>query len=254
MELREAYDENASTKAEANEAQGQPLAAQANIGGSNHSASVGDSYYSPGPRNGFIELHVLTMGLADFMVRLEKVEGVKEVTLMDKVKLMSSGWGWGHQQCLQVLYYTHPNNPVEFGLHHWWRTYRCACRPALGSPHRYVCTRVCTHGMCIVVCFYAMCKNPTRGDYTNKDPGGAWVSMIAAFYNCPRAPGLLEMSFRVLYDAVHDVAFNPERHALSSQSQPLAASSSSIPAGGEEDAPTENFEMSWWESNMAYGS
>ena len=122
-----AYDENASTKAEANEAQGQPLAAQANIeiGGSNHSASVRrrDSYYSPGPRNGFIELHVLTMGLADFKVRLEKVEGVIEVTLMDKVKLKSNGEGWGHQQLLQVFYSAWPNTPVEFGLNHWWRTY-----------------------------------------------------------------------------------------------------------------------------------
>ena len=68
--------------------------------------------------------------------------------------------------------------------------------------------------------------------------------MIAAFYNCPKVPGLFQKSFCVLYEAVHDVAFNPERHALSSQSQPLAASSSSIPAGGEEDATKENFEMS----------
>ena len=119
--MRIAYDANASEKAEANEAQGQPLAAQANIeiGGSNHSTSVcrRDSYYSPGPRNGFIELHLLTMRLADFKVRLDFVEGVIQVTLMDKVKLMSSGWGWGHQQCLQA------NNPVVFGLNHWWRTY-----------------------------------------------------------------------------------------------------------------------------------
>ena len=44
------------------------------------------------------------------------------------------------------------------------------------------------------------------------------------------------MSFGVLYDAVRDVALNTELHALPSQSQPLAASSSSIPARGEEDA------------------
>ena len=67
--------------------------------------------------------------------------------------------------------------------------------------------------------------------------------MVAAFHNCPKLPGLFQKSFCALYEAVHDVAFNPERHALSSQSQPLGASSSSIPAGGEEDA-TENFEMS----------
>ena len=66
--------------------------------------------------------------------------------------------------------------------------------------------------------------------------------MVAAFYNCPKLPGLFQKSFCALYEAVHDVAFNPERHALSSQSQPLAASSSSIPAG--EDAQTENVEMS----------
>ena len=59
------------------EAQRQPLAAQANIGGDGHSASVGDSYYSPGPRNGFIEIQDMTMELADFKKRLEKVEGVK---------------------------------------------------------------------------------------------------------------------------------------------------------------------------------
>ena len=75
----------------------------------------------------------------------------------------------------------------------------------------------------------------SRRDYTNKDPEGEWV-FIAEFYNCPKEPGLLEMSFRVLHTAVHDVAFNPERHVLSSQRQPLAASSSSIPARGEEDA------------------
>ena len=68
--------------------------------------------------------------------------------------------------------------------------------------------------------------------------------MIAAFYNCPRAPGLLEKSFRVLYDAVHDVAFNPEQHVHDVAFNPEL--SASIPARGdsEEDAPKENFEMS----------
>ena len=127
------------------EAQGQPLAAQANIGGDGHSASVGDSYYSPGPRNGFIEIEDMTMELVDFKKRLEKVEGVKEVTLMRKGSHPT--WGVNHQQqrlqVLSTLYSKYPENPVEFELIHWWRTYRCAYRPALGSPHRYVCTRVC---------------------------------------------------------------------------------------------------------------
>ena len=69
--------------------------------------------------------------------------------------------------------------------------------------------------------------------------------MVAAFYNCPKLPGLFQKSFCALYEAVHDVAFHPEQHALPSQSQPLAASSSSsVPAGGEEDATKENFERS----------
>ena len=70
-------------------------------------------------------------------------------------------------------------------------------------------------------------------------------------------PGILEMSFRVLYDAVRDVALNPELHALPSQSQPLAASSSSsssIPVRAEEDAPTENFEMPVQSQPLAIGS
>ena len=130
------------------EAQGQPLAAQANIGGDGHSASVGDSYYSPGPRNGFIEIEDMTMELVDFKKRLEKVEGVKEVTLRSKEGFHQT-WGVQHHkqrsQVLSTLYSMYPDNPVEFELSHWWRwrTYRCAYRPAFGNPHRYVCTRVC---------------------------------------------------------------------------------------------------------------
>ena len=214
-----AYDANSRAKFdeanETQEAQGQPLAAQANIGGSNHSASVSDSYYSQGPRNGFLELHILNMGLTDFMKRLEKVDGVEAVTLLDKVALMSRGCSWGHQQCLEVLYSLHPKNPVEFGLNHRWRTYRCACWPALGSPHRYVCTPVCTHG------FQERLhqQGPRRG-----------VGVYRRVLQLPKG------AFRVLHTAVHDVAFKPERHVLSSQRQPLAASSSWIPARGEEDA------------------
>ena len=63
-------------------------------------------------------------------------------------------------------------------------------------------------------------------------------------------PGILEMSFRVLYDAVRDVALNPELHALPSQSQPLAASSSSIPVTA--DAPT--VEMPVQSQPLAFGS
>ena len=65
-------------------------------------------------------------------------------------------------------------------------------------------------------------------------------------------PGILEMSFGVLYDAVRDVALNTELHALPSQSQPLAASSSSIPVRAEEDAPT--VEMPVQSQPLAIGS
>ena len=241
--LRAAYNENAKAKEdEANKAKGQPLAAQANIGGSSHNASASDSNHYRGPQNGFLELRIFSMGISDFMLRLQNVEGVSEVILGDKVTLENRGWCWGDRQCVEVRYSSHPNNPVEFGLDHWWRTYKCACRPALGSPHKYVCTRVCTHGMCIVVCFYAMCKSPARENDTNKDQPGEWV-LIAAFYNCPRAHFLLETSFRVLYEAVRDVAFNPEQHAPSSQGQPLAPPPLSIPARDEEDAPKENMPL-----------
>ena len=91
-------DANARAKAKANDAQAMIA----------HSASVGDCYW---PRNGFIELHVLTMGLADFMVRLAAVEGVKEVTLMDKVKLMSGGWGLGPPTVFAGLLLHAPKQP-----------------------------------------------------------------------------------------------------------------------------------------------
>ena len=38
------------------------------------------------------------------------------------------------------------------------------------------------------------------------------LTQSATFVDCPEVPGLLEMSFRVLYDAVHDVALNPEMY------------------------------------------
>ena len=111
------------------------------------------------------------------------------------------------------------------------------------AAHTDMYVHVYAHMACALWCVFTPCVRTSK-DCTNKDSRGAWV-MVAAFYNCPKVLGLFQKPFCVLYEAVYDVAFTkPERHALSSQSQPLAAVSSSIPAGGEEDATKENFERS----------
>ena len=93
-----------------------------------------------------------------------------------------------------------------------------------------------------VVCVCAKCMYPTRSGHTNKKV----LAQSATFVNCPQVPGLLEMSFQVLYDAVHDVALNADMYVqwwndikttpLQTQGEPLAASST--PVAAEAEKPT----------------
>ena len=107
--------------------QGQPLAAQGDIGGSNRK-SRGRWRYAPADNtwSAFIEIMPFTMEPCEFMERLRGVQGVTNVALTSKGSKESQGnpdsspddptRGHRQPQCFEVWYNKYPNNPVEFEL------------------------------------------------------------------------------------------------------------------------------------------